>query len=85
MSKSAITEPHAVAARLMRTLRKKRGISQTDLAEKLGKSQQFVSYIETGLRRVDLVEFIVILRALEENPEEVFAAFLDGVPPDVSI
>lgn len=40
------------------------GISQVELAKTLGKRQQFVSKYESGERRLDVVEFADIGRAL---------------------
>jgi len=37
---------------------------QADLAKQLGVSQQFVSKVETGERRLDMVETIEIARVL---------------------
>lgn len=45
--------------------RKKRGLSQEALAIRLNRHQQFVSRYETGERRLDVVEFIDIARALQ--------------------
>jgi transcriptional regulator with XRE-family HTH domain len=53
--------------RLIETLtaeRRKAGISQVELAARLGKRQQFVSKYESGERRLDVVEFVDIGRAL---------------------
>ncbi|PZU63218.1 helix-turn-helix transcriptional regulator [Sphingobium sp.] len=44
--------------------RKAAGLSQDALANKLGRHQQFVSRYEIGERRLDIVEFIDISRAL---------------------
>jgi len=44
--------------------RRKAGISQVELANKLGKRQQFVSKYESGERRLDAIEVIDIGRAL---------------------
>jgi transcriptional regulator with XRE-family HTH domain len=41
---------------LLRELRLKAGLRQVDMAEKLGKPQAFVSYYESGVRRLDLLE-----------------------------
>jgi transcriptional regulator with XRE-family HTH domain len=41
---------------LLRELRQKAGLRQVDMAEKLGKPQAFVSYYESGARRLDLLE-----------------------------
>jgi len=42
----------------------KRGLLQSDLAEKLGVHQQMISKIESGERRIDVVEFICIAEAI---------------------
>lgn len=44
--------------------RKEKGLSQDALAKLLGRHQQFVSRYETSERRLDIVEFIDIARAL---------------------
>lgn len=41
---------------LLRELRTKAGLRQTDMARALGKPQAFVSYYESGARRLDLLE-----------------------------
>lgn len=44
--------------------RKAAGLSQEALALKLGRHQQFVSRYEIGERRLDVVEFVDVARAL---------------------
>jgi transcriptional regulator with XRE-family HTH domain len=51
--------------------RKERQIPQTELAQKLGKPQSFVSKFEGRERRLDVVEFIAICRAMGANPVTV--------------
>lgn len=41
---------------LLRQLRKEAGLRQVDMARALGKPQAFVSYYESGARRLDLLE-----------------------------
>jgi transcriptional regulator with XRE-family HTH domain len=41
---------------LLRELRREAGLRQVDMARKLGKPQAFVSYYESGARRLDLLE-----------------------------
>ncbi|HEX6642365.1 MAG TPA: helix-turn-helix transcriptional regulator, partial [Thermoanaerobaculia bacterium] len=40
--------------------RKKAGVSQRDVAAELGAHQQFWSKIESGERRIDLVELLAV-------------------------
>lgn len=47
--------------------RRSAAMTQVELAERLGKRQQFVSKYEGGERRLDFVEFIDIARALNLN------------------
>ena len=64
MEKSIHSEEYEVFVRLLRDARKMRRFTQTDLAEKLDRPQSFVSKIETGERRLDLVEFLFVAKAL---------------------
>lgn len=54
--------------------RKKAGITQTELAHKLGKPQSFISKTENKERRLDIVEFFHICRAIEKNGVEILQA-----------
>lgn len=44
------------------------GLTQVELADRLGRPQSFVSKIERGLRRVDLLEFLEIAKAIGFDP-----------------
>lgn len=52
----------------MRAAREARGITQQELARRLGKPQSFVSKAEMGERRLDVVEFLHFMRAIEGEP-----------------
>ncbi|MDG2532751.1 helix-turn-helix transcriptional regulator [Sphingomonas sp. HITSZ_GF] len=52
--------------------RKQAGLTQLEFAEKLGRSQSYVSNIERGQRRVDLLEFYAICVVLQLDPVEMF-------------
>jgi len=58
--------------RLFRTmlthLRRQKGITQIALASLLGVPQSYVSKCELGERRIDVVEALVICRALDTDP-----------------
>lgn len=49
---------------LLRQLRAEAGLRQVDMAQKLGKPQAFVSYYESGVRRLDLLELRQICQVL---------------------
>jgi transcriptional regulator with XRE-family HTH domain len=51
--------------------RKDLGLSQQTLAERLGLHKQFVSRVELGERRLDVVEFADMVRALGLVPEDL--------------
>jgi transcriptional regulator with XRE-family HTH domain len=44
------------------------GMTQTELADKLGEYQSFVARLESGQRRVDVVEFLEIAEVLDFDP-----------------
>lgn len=52
---------------LIRT-RRERGVSQRELAARIGKSRSFITKIEGRERRIDVVEFVAIARALGVAP-----------------
>lgn len=62
------TEAARQLRRLLMQQRIKAGLTQAALAKLLKRPQTLVSKLETGERRVDLIEFIVICRALKVSP-----------------
>lgn len=48
--------------------RRSKGLTQTELARRLGKHQSFVSKYESGERRLDVVEFLEVCHALSVRP-----------------
>jgi len=56
-------------------LRVSSGLRQSDLAEKLNVPQSFISKIESGERRIDLIELREICVALGSNLKEFINEF----------
>ena len=54
-------------------VRRRAKLTQTEAADRLGRKQTFVCEIERGLRRVDVIEIVLISRALDADPVELFA------------
>jgi transcriptional regulator with XRE-family HTH domain len=78
------TKRHQQLVEILVAERKKAGIRQVDLAEQLGVSQTWVVRMESGGRRIDVIEFMAlaqvigfspvrIIKALAETPDELFA------------
>ncbi len=62
--------------------RRAAGLSQTEVARRLGKPQSFVAKYEGGERRLDIIEFLDIAAALEARPEALLATLLRGLAKD---
>ena len=60
-------------------------MTQADLATKLGKPQPVISNMERGIRRVDLIEFCAIARALGRRPGELFAEVESRLPERLDV
>lgn len=61
------------------SLRKQTGLTQRDLAAALDWPQSLVGRLETGQRRLDLVELVAICRACGANPETEVTALTRDV------
>ncbi|MCE0800752.1 helix-turn-helix domain-containing protein [Buttiauxella sp. A2-C1_F] len=53
----------------LKKARKENNITQTQLAEALGKPQSFIAKVESGERRLDMVEFVHLARMVSLDPE----------------
>lgn len=64
---------------LLYQLRSAQGLRQSDLADKLGVPQSFISKIESGERKIDIVTFIYICEGLNVSPIEAFTQFINKI------
>ena len=62
-------------------MRKKAGFNQRQLAAALGREQNLVARIETGQRRLDLVEWVQICRACGVDPATTVTALVKDIAP----
>lgn len=66
--KSLYTKKYQRLLELLVGARKASGLTQEVLAKKLGRPQSFVSKIENGERRMDVVEFLFICEIIGADP-----------------
>jgi len=76
LRKTLHTSEHEALLTTLRTAREKAGLTQAQLADRLGKPQSFVAKYENGERRIDVVEFVALARAMDTDPTRLFRAFL---------
>ena len=79
MSKSIHTPHHLKLRELLTEARKAAALTQEEVAGRLKRPQSFVAKYEGGERRIDVVEFIAIVRALEREPSEIFESLVRAV------
>jgi len=67
--RKSVHSPEQLALReLLIGARNKAALTQQKLAKRLGKPQSFVAKYEGGERRLDVIEFVVIARAIGADP-----------------
>lgn len=75
MPRSIHTPEHDRLRRLLKEARDERGVTQQELADRLKRPQSFVSKVEMGERRLDLVELRELCRALGVDLVDLVRAF----------
>ncbi len=77
MSKTLRTPRQQRLIDLLVERRKAAGLSQAALAAKLGRYQSVIAALESGSRRLDVIEFLDIADAIGFDPHEVLGALID--------
>ncbi len=67
----------AAVATVLAASRREAGLSQDDLALRLGWHRTRIAKVESGVRRVDVAEFIAIANALNIPPPQLLARVLN--------
>jgi len=62
---------------LLLELRRRKRLTQAKVAERLGQPQSFVAKYEGGERRLSVIEFIEVVRALEAEPVAVLRQLIE--------
>ena len=80
MEKSTHTKEYAALRAELCLAREKSGLSQRQLAARLKVPHSWVAKVESGERRVDLVEFYWFLSACGEEPLDAITRLLKKFP-----
>jgi transcriptional regulator with XRE-family HTH domain len=73
MRKSLGSARHKALVGLLIRKREAAGMTQADLAERLGEYQSFVARLESGQRRIDVVEFLELADAIGLDPAKTIS------------
>jgi len=65
--KSIYTVRHKALIRLLKTYRQAAGLRQVDVARHLGRAQWWISYVEKGRRRIDVIELLDLAAAIRRK------------------
>ena len=71
MVKSIYSEEYQLVLDELLRARKKAGLTQMAVADTLGRPQSFVSKYEKGERRLDVIEFLAVARAVQADPYRI--------------
>ncbi len=73
MPKTVFGGEHAHLVAVLIEARHHASLRQSELADLIGRDQSFVSLLEGGQRRIDVIEFIKLATALHRDPVKLFA------------
>ena len=71
MEKTLGSDQHRALIDFLIQQREKRSMTQSDLADALGEYQSFVARLESGQRRIDVVEFLRLAEVLKYDAGDV--------------
>lgn len=76
IGKSVHSPEQAAFCDLMVATRRRAGLTQQQLAKRLKRPQSFVAKFEGGERRIDIIEFIKIVRSMDADPLALLRALM---------
>ncbi|WP_198669696.1 helix-turn-helix domain-containing protein [Pelagibacterium sediminicola] len=74
--RSTHSDQYRTLTALLVEARKSAGLTQQQVADRLGKPQSYVAKVEGNERRIDVVEFIALAKVLGVDPRGVFDTLL---------
>ena len=85
MSRSVFSEPHQELRAALKAARLEAGLGQAELATRLQKPQSFLSKIERGERTLDVIEFLIVARAIGVDGTEIIRKVATRLPSDARL
>ena len=85
MPKSVFGGAHLDLISVLIEAQKAAGLTQEELGARIGKDQTFISLIERSQRRVDVLELVVLAKALNIEAETLFSRIIKRLPKDFHI
>lgn len=85
MPKTVFTGAHQHIVDVLVEARRQSGLTQAQLAAKVGKDQTFISLIERSQRRVDVLEFVALAKAMGVSPNALFLDLVERLPENFEI
>jgi transcriptional regulator with XRE-family HTH domain len=82
MPKTVNTDAQIRLQSLLKAARERAGLTQVDLASRIGRPQSFIAKYERGERRLDVVEFAVVATAIGADPRKMLGQLLRGGLPN---
>ena len=76
---------YQAAVRVLVDARKSAGLTQRELAARIGRPYTVIANIERGERQIDVVEFIAIARALGVSEQELMARVAEAIGPHLEL
>jgi transcriptional regulator with XRE-family HTH domain len=81
MAKAKFSPEYRRLCELLVQARESARLRQADVAKRLGKPQSYVSKVEIGERRLDVVEFLEFARAIDADPVRLLRAIIASRKP----
>ncbi|UXS30699.1 helix-turn-helix transcriptional regulator [Agrobacterium tumefaciens] len=76
MTKSTHTPEYRLLVEILTDTRRKAGLTQQQVADRLGKPQSYVAKAEGSERRIDVVEFAKLSAAMDQDPTALLQLLL---------
>ena len=73
MKKTLESDRHEALIKFLKAKRGASGMTQAELAERLGEFQSFVARMESGQRRIDVIEYLALAETLNFDAAHALA------------